>query len=179
MSPGVTMTNSPLSDSRIHRHNVFYPIERPIAVRKGDCVDIAFDVIPKRSMDNWSVEVKRGGRVHRTLCAFDNARHTDQQGIPAQDSTRVYTGPHSMGIGSSYGDWLVVRSLTCVTASVPCVRSNNRSMSAIRTCFKLRARRNLSSRRWFRAMRKGNLNQPYRSVTPRDWLTYICDPNFV
>jgi len=61
LSPRAVMTNSPLSDSRINRRNVFFPVERSFSVRKDDCVDISFDVIPKHSIVNWTVDVRRAG----------------------------------------------------------------------------------------------------------------------
>jgi hypothetical protein len=61
LSPRVVMTNSPLSNSRINRGNVFFPVERSVSVRKDDCVDITFDVIPKHSIVNWTVHVKCAG----------------------------------------------------------------------------------------------------------------------
>ena len=62
LSSHVMMTNSPLAASRINRPNVFYPVERSVAIRRDDCVDIAFDVIPQHSFVNWAVEVRRAGQ---------------------------------------------------------------------------------------------------------------------
>jgi protein arginine N-methyltransferase 1 len=67
LSPCVRMTNSPLSDLRINRRSVFFPVERPTAVRRDDRVELAFDVIPRHSIVNWTLEVNRGGEIVERL----------------------------------------------------------------------------------------------------------------
>ncbi|MBA2506062.1 MAG: 50S ribosomal protein L11 methyltransferase [Thermoleophilaceae bacterium] len=57
MSPGVTMTNSPLAEERIKRRNVFFPVERPVAVTAGDRVEVSMSIVPSEVMVDWDVTV--------------------------------------------------------------------------------------------------------------------------
>jgi hypothetical protein len=57
LSPGTTMTNSPLSSERIGRRNVFLPIATPVAVSAGDRVRVRIRVLPLEVIVNWVVEV--------------------------------------------------------------------------------------------------------------------------
>lgn len=57
LSDRVTMTNSPLAKDRIVRQNVFFPIEKRVAVQKGDRVKAYFHVIPRDVMVTWRVEI--------------------------------------------------------------------------------------------------------------------------
>jgi protein arginine N-methyltransferase 1 len=57
LSPGVTMTNSPLSDERIARRNVFFPIASPVRVGKGDRVEVRMRVLPADHIVSWIVTV--------------------------------------------------------------------------------------------------------------------------
>lgn len=73
LSPGVTMTNSPLAAERIGRRNVFLPIATPLTVAKGDSVRVRLSVQPMEQMVSWSVEAEASGRgpsrrqTHSTL----------------------------------------------------------------------------------------------------------------
>ena len=57
LSPTVTMSNSPLDDNRINRSNLFFPLERQVDVRKGDCVHVSFQILPEQVMVSWNVDV--------------------------------------------------------------------------------------------------------------------------
>lgn len=57
LSPQVTMTNSPLATDAIQRRNVFFPIDRPVQVAKGDRVKVAMQIRPQDLMVSWTVEV--------------------------------------------------------------------------------------------------------------------------
>jgi protein arginine N-methyltransferase 1 len=57
LSPHVTMSNGPLGPNPIKRRNAFFPIERPVAVEKGDRVKVAMTIRPSDSMITWAVEV--------------------------------------------------------------------------------------------------------------------------
>jgi len=58
LSPNVTMSNGPLEARPIRRRNVFFPIDRPVAVRKGDRVCVTMTIRPNESMVTWAVEVR-------------------------------------------------------------------------------------------------------------------------
>ncbi len=73
LSPGVTMTNSPLAAERILRRNVFLPLRIPVAVDEGDHVHVRLGLVPADVIVSWSVEVRsrdgasRGRQSHSTL----------------------------------------------------------------------------------------------------------------
>ena len=58
LSPTVTMTNSPLSANRINRRQVYFPIDRPIDVRPGDCVRIIMSIVPDETLVTWRAEIR-------------------------------------------------------------------------------------------------------------------------
>jgi len=57
LSPRVTMSNGPLDAQRIGRRNVFFPIDKPVAVDKGDRVRVSMTIQPRDTMVTWRVEV--------------------------------------------------------------------------------------------------------------------------
>jgi protein arginine N-methyltransferase 1 len=57
LAPQVRMTNSPFSKGRIQRRAAFLPIEKPVAVEKGDCLKIAMDTIPSETILSWKVTI--------------------------------------------------------------------------------------------------------------------------
>lgn len=59
LSPHVTMSNSPLVAQRINRRNVFFPLDRPIAVQKDDLVFVSMYILPTQVVVSWNVEVWR------------------------------------------------------------------------------------------------------------------------
>jgi hypothetical protein len=75
------MSNSPLAMHRINRMNVFFPIDRPVAIEKGDLVHIKMRIRPSEMVIQWIVEVcgynenhdhpkpsmRKGRFVHSTL----------------------------------------------------------------------------------------------------------------
>ena len=66
LSPGVTLTTSPLSHDRIKRRNVFLPVRAPLAVEAGDRVLLDLAILPGPHIVNWSVALADGtGRVSR------------------------------------------------------------------------------------------------------------------
>lgn len=58
LSPRVTMSNGPLDATRIGRRNVYFPIDRPVAVEKGDRVSVTMTIQPGEVMVTWKVEVR-------------------------------------------------------------------------------------------------------------------------
>lgn len=57
LSPGVTLTNSPLSAGRIDRGNMYFPIDSPVALDHGDEVRIRMRIRPEETIVAWTVEV--------------------------------------------------------------------------------------------------------------------------
>jgi protein arginine N-methyltransferase 1 len=57
LSPSVTMSNSPLSEQRIDRRNVFFPLDRPIPVQPEDSVTVAMHILPSQIAVTWTVEI--------------------------------------------------------------------------------------------------------------------------
>jgi hypothetical protein len=57
LSGSASLTNSPLSPQRINRHNVFFPIDRPVAVAPGDRIQIEMHILPADLIVTWKVEV--------------------------------------------------------------------------------------------------------------------------
>ena len=57
LSDNVIMSNSPLAAHRINRMNVFFPINMPVELAKGDCVRIMMQIVPTELIVTWKVEV--------------------------------------------------------------------------------------------------------------------------
>ncbi len=61
LSPSVTMSNSPLSEQRIDRRNVFFPLDRPVPVQTGDSVSVTMHILPTQIAVTWTVEINKNG----------------------------------------------------------------------------------------------------------------------
>jgi protein arginine N-methyltransferase 1 len=61
LSPSVTMSNSPLSEQRIDRRNVFFPLDRPIPVQPGDSMTVTMHILPVQIAVTWTVELHKNG----------------------------------------------------------------------------------------------------------------------
>src|SRR5581483_3944618 len=57
LSPSVTLSNAPLARPRLNRRDVFFPIDRPVAVTPGDRVRVHMRIIPAETIVRWTVEV--------------------------------------------------------------------------------------------------------------------------
>jgi Ribosomal protein L11 methyltransferase (PrmA) len=57
LSRSVTMTNSPLTAQPINRRNVFFPIDRPVPLTKGERVRIIMHIVPTETIITWKVAV--------------------------------------------------------------------------------------------------------------------------
>jgi protein arginine N-methyltransferase 1 len=57
LAPGVIMTNSPFSRGRIQRSAAFFPVEKPLALSKGDRLDITMSAISTQNLLSWKVVV--------------------------------------------------------------------------------------------------------------------------
>jgi hypothetical protein len=51
------MTNSPLSDERIFRRPVYFPIQDAVAIEAGTDVDVAMRILPADTMYAWEVRI--------------------------------------------------------------------------------------------------------------------------
>jgi len=61
LSESVTMTNSPLSDRRINRSNVFLPVRQSVPVHPGDRVFVRMTLFSRDTMISWDVKVFPAG----------------------------------------------------------------------------------------------------------------------
>lgn len=61
LSPGSSMTNSPLAADRIDRRQAFFPLGRAVPVGEGDEVRIEMKMLPSASVFTWQVEVGPAG----------------------------------------------------------------------------------------------------------------------
>ena len=67
LSPSVGLTNSPLAEHRLARHNVYLPIDRPVPVAPGDRVAIRIQVDPVEVALTWEVRAGDASFLHSTL----------------------------------------------------------------------------------------------------------------
>lgn len=63
LSPAVRMSNGPQEPGRIGRRNVFFPLDRPVAVEQGDTVCVEMSIQPSDVMVTWKVEIRGGDSV--------------------------------------------------------------------------------------------------------------------
>jgi len=61
LSPGHTLSNSPLAANRIDRRGMVFPVGRPTAVTAGDRVSVEMRILPAQMVMSWAVKVFRGG----------------------------------------------------------------------------------------------------------------------
>ncbi|MFZ0659049.1 MAG: 50S ribosomal protein L11 methyltransferase [Candidatus Binataceae bacterium] len=93
LAPGVVMTNSPIAKNGINRRRVFFPINAPVRVAKGDRVTVTMSITYEQIMVAWRFEVAdRKGVVrmrsnHSTLqgmlAPLDDLRKTRPEFVPA------------------------------------------------------------------------------------------------
>lgn len=77
LSRTVTLSNSPLAGQRINRRNVFFPIDKPVALQRGDRVRITMHILPADMVVAWTVEVsKKPGKAARHRQDARGARFT-------------------------------------------------------------------------------------------------------
>jgi Arginine methyltransferase oligomerization subdomain/Ribosomal protein L11 methyltransferase (PrmA) len=90
LAAGISMTNSPLSPERIHRRQIYFPVERAVQVTEGDLVRIRMTVRPTDSVVNWNVEVLDGSSGARK----DFFRHSTWKGmlLASEDLTQTRPG---------------------------------------------------------------------------------------
>jgi Ribosomal protein L11 methyltransferase (PrmA)/Arginine methyltransferase oligomerization subdomain len=64
LSPGVTLTNSPLAARPIFRMQVFFPIARPVVLEEHDEVRVRLRLLPAGAIVSWNVDVRDGHAGH-------------------------------------------------------------------------------------------------------------------
>lgn len=71
LAPDVFMTNAPDGDPRLQRRNVVLPLDTPVAVSRGDAVDVEVRILPSERIVAWRglVHSVQGDRTfsHSTL----------------------------------------------------------------------------------------------------------------
>jgi len=90
LAKGISMTNSPLSPGRIQRRQIYFPLNRSVDVKEGDCVRVRMVVRPADALVNWNVEViDRASQVSKA--AF---RHSTWKAmlLPEEDLLRTQPG---------------------------------------------------------------------------------------
>jgi protein arginine N-methyltransferase 1 len=60
LSPTSRMTNSPGAPDRLARPNVFFPVDRPVAVCPGDHIRVEFQIAHAETMVAWRLEIWDG-----------------------------------------------------------------------------------------------------------------------
>ena len=64
LSPGVTLTNSPLAARPIFRMQVFFPIARPVPLEERDQIGVRLRILPAGGIVSWTVDVRDGRDGH-------------------------------------------------------------------------------------------------------------------
>lgn len=90
LSPGVTLTNSPLAADRIKRRNVFLPLRAPLPVRSGDRVRVKLAILPDQHIVNWTISGSGAHGVvreahstlHGMLTSHDDLKRADPDFVP-------------------------------------------------------------------------------------------------
>jgi len=89
LATGISMTNSPLSGERIHRRQIYFPIDRAVQVTEGDLVRIRMTIRPADSVVNWNVEVLDGSSGAKKDCF----RHSTWKGMLLASEDLTLTRP--------------------------------------------------------------------------------------
>lgn len=61
LAPQILLSNGPLDPASINRRNIFFPIDRPVAVNAGDTVRVRLTIRPHDLIVAWNVEICAGG----------------------------------------------------------------------------------------------------------------------
>ncbi len=89
LSPSVTMSNSPLSNQRIDRRNVFFPFDQPVFVQADDSVTVTMQILPVQIAVTWKAEIQKNDRPETERRQFT---HTTLKGmlISREDLQRTH-----------------------------------------------------------------------------------------
>ena len=107
LSDNVMMSNSPLATHRINRMNVFFPINRPVELAKGDSVRIVMQIVPTELIVTWKVEVWGEAEKHQGQeLAVKKAgfTHSTFQGMLVSREELQKTQPHFIPKLSPWGE---------------------------------------------------------------------------
>ena len=106
LSRSICMSNSPLATNPINRKNLFLPIDRPTALRRGDCVRVMMHIMPGESVVTWTVEVGEDDD-HRwdqpQYLRKARFSHSTLQGMLISQEHLERTQPHSIPKLSLWG----------------------------------------------------------------------------
>src|SRR5207245_9999153 len=64
LSPGVTLTNSPLAARPIFRMQVFFPIGRPVSLEERDQIEVRLRILPAGGIVSSPVAVRAARSAH-------------------------------------------------------------------------------------------------------------------
>ena len=103
LTSNVEMTNSPLAKRRINRRNVFFPIAQPVAVARGDRVNVSFLIFPQDLIVNWKVEVHSALRRKRDRNQITRFTHSTFKGMLISKEDLARTNPDSIPVMSKWG----------------------------------------------------------------------------
>ena len=67
------MSNSPLSEQRVDRRNVFFPLDRPVPVQAGDSVTVTMQILPVQIAVTWKVDIRKQGRTEEDCLRFTHS----------------------------------------------------------------------------------------------------------
>lgn len=104
MSPGVTMSNSAFDAKQINRRNVFFPIDRPVAVAKGDQVRIAMTIRHSDLLVAWNIEIRSGQQTGATPPPISRFSHSTFQGMLLCQESLQRTQPQFVPTLSARGE---------------------------------------------------------------------------
>ena len=93
LSPTVTLTNNPWSPDRFNRWCNFYPIDRAIALAKGERIRLSLDIRPQHRIVSWTTD----------LVDRPDTRQVRQSNFLTTSTTDLFGGtdpvPHNGNIG--------------------------------------------------------------------------------
>ena len=107
LSPKVNMTNSPLAPDSINRRNIFFPIDRPVDVVKGDYVRVVMHIVPRETMVTWTVEIwneKNGDQSDQGRVCKASFKHSTFRGLLLCEEDLQHTQPSSVPQLTPWGD---------------------------------------------------------------------------
>ena len=81
LSRNVSISNSPLAEYPIERRQVFFPIDRPVSVSKGDCVQIRMQILPHDLVVNWTITVVKSAPNQTSADRAVTFRHSTWKGM--------------------------------------------------------------------------------------------------
>lgn len=87
LAPGVSMTNAPGAPDQIARRQAFLPVENPIRVDAGDCIEVSLRARLVEIVLAWDVRVTRAGVV------LAQARQSTFSGMLVPRETLARTNP--------------------------------------------------------------------------------------